>query len=93
MNTRQWLELPMFRTNVHGPKDGRVIAVWLYCMYVLVSILRYDSNKHAKFALKNIFWISCPLQLSGCVRDCINFVAFTVHLVSKLFVFAISQQT
>ena len=26
----QWLELPISRTNFHGPKDVRVIAVILY---------------------------------------------------------------
>ena len=26
----QWLELPMFRTNFHGPKDVRAIEVRLY---------------------------------------------------------------
>ena len=25
-----WLELPISRTNFHGPKDNRAIEVWLY---------------------------------------------------------------
>ena len=36
----QWLELPMSRTNLHGPKDVRVIEVFL-CM-------KYASSVHAK---------------------------------------------
>ena len=31
----QWLELPMSRTNFHGPKDVRAIEVWLYLAYIL----------------------------------------------------------
>ena len=30
MINRQWLELPMFRTNYHGPEDVRAIEVRLY---------------------------------------------------------------
>ena len=30
MTNPQWLELPMFRTNFHGPKDVRAIEVRLY---------------------------------------------------------------
>ena len=29
----QWLELPMSRTNSHGPKDVRAIEVRLYYYY------------------------------------------------------------
>ena len=31
MINRQWLKLPMSRTNFHGPKDVRAIEVRLYC--------------------------------------------------------------
>ena len=29
----QWLELPISRTNFHGPKDVRAIEVRLYIVY------------------------------------------------------------
>ena len=31
----QWLELPMSRTNFHGPKDVRAIEVWLHHCIIL----------------------------------------------------------
>ena len=39
----QWLELPMFRTNFHGPKDVRAIEVRLY----LLSFQYKQVNLHA----------------------------------------------
>ena len=30
MTDLHWLELPMFQTSAHGPKDGWAIEVWLY---------------------------------------------------------------
>ena len=39
MNNPQWLELPMFRTNFHGPKDVRAIEVRLYFYDFLIEIL------------------------------------------------------
>ena len=33
----QWLELPMFRTNFHGPEDVRAIEVRLYLDTPLLS--------------------------------------------------------
>ena len=32
----QWLELPMSRTNFHGPKDARAIEVH---MYIVANVL------------------------------------------------------
>ena len=34
----QWLELPMSRTNFHGPKDVRAIEVRLYLFVQLVPL-------------------------------------------------------
>ena len=34
----QWLELPMSRTNFHGPKDVRVIEVRLCVYYIFAQI-------------------------------------------------------
>ena len=38
----QWLELPMSRTNFHGPKDVRAIEVPLYS----VKKYKYFSSKN-----------------------------------------------
>ena len=42
----QWLELPMSRTNFHGPKDVWAIEVRLY----LVCIKRKSAYKHVPYA-------------------------------------------
>ena len=34
----QWLELPISRTNIHGPKDDRAIEVRLYIFLYLYCI-------------------------------------------------------
>ena len=34
----KWLELPMSRTNFHGPKDVRAIEVWLYNWCTLLRL-------------------------------------------------------
>ena len=39
MTNPQWLELPMFRTNFHGPKDVRAIEGRLYIVLVLLYML------------------------------------------------------
>ena len=36
----QWLELPMPRTNFHGPKDVRAIEVRLY------SVVLFENEKY-----------------------------------------------
>ena len=36
-NNPQWLELPMSRTNFHGPKDVRAIEVLLYIVFATRS--------------------------------------------------------
>ena len=38
----QWLELPMSRTNFHGPKDFRAIEVRLY--YIIIRFLRKSGT-------------------------------------------------
>ena len=35
----QWLELPMSRTNFHGPKDVRAIEVRLYVQDTEIDIV------------------------------------------------------
>ena len=39
----QWLELPMSRTNLHGPKNVRVIENRLYSVYSYKS--KRDENE------------------------------------------------
>ena len=48
MNNNQWLELPMPRTNFHGPKDVRAIEVRLYASVSLaVSVIHNTTAFHS----------------------------------------------
>ena len=40
----QWLELPISRTNLHGPKDVRVIEVRLYIYIVQSAVHLHYKN-------------------------------------------------
>ena len=44
----QWLELPMSRTNFHGPKDVRAIEVRLY---FVTNILETNKVKELKYSI------------------------------------------
>ena len=68
----QWLELPMSRTNFHGPKDVRAIEVRLYnliccCSYLLVTVLSTSLGKTFfawRFILNEniLFWLTISYQ-------------------------------
>ena len=62
----QWLELPISRTNFHGPKDVRVIEARLYIvafkLYYYFCLLSYVGSKSitlfsvVTFPTYNIMW-------------------------------------
>ena len=45
----QWLELPMSRTNFHGPKDVRAIEVRLYIEHFTTKIGKFSDKKILTF--------------------------------------------
>ena len=47
----QWLDLPIFGTKFHGPKDLRAIEVWLYLSYLTAP--RKPLLKSEKLAKKS----------------------------------------
>ena len=53
MINHQWLELPMSRTNFHGPKDVRAIEVRLYFERLTTSVTMF-AVLHTKSFLKRI---------------------------------------
>ena len=64
----QWLELPMSRTNFHGPKDVRAIEVRLYFILILQIHeavpelrVRFRANKTGLCSEANVLaWIPVP---------------------------------
>ena len=49
MINRQWLELPMSRTNLHGPKDVHVIEVRLCIAETVSRLVGYFITKTRLF--------------------------------------------
>ena len=45
----QWLELPMSRTNFHGPKDTRAIEVRLYIFLLYAHALATHARPFGGF--------------------------------------------
>ena len=48
-----WLELPLSRTNFHGPKGVRAYEVLLYCVFSLESLL-IDGTMRGLIENKNL---------------------------------------
>ena len=76
----QWLELPMSRTNFHGPKDVRAIEVRVYME--LLNLCPCDPLD-AEIYIYSYMYISgeiwctrtiCYSELSHCVRQRTNFI-------------------
>ena len=61
----QWLELPMSRTNFHGPKDVRAIEVRLYMLHKVYRSLFYQQS-NAKFGA----FVKETLSTEGKTRFC-----------------------
>ena len=55
----QWLEIPISRTNFHGPKDVRAIEVRLY----IYSFNAYTSLTPLMYAYKYVFYITLLICL------------------------------
>ena len=52
----QWLELPMSRTNFHGPKDVRVIEIRLYEVLLFVCSKMADEVVFEAFGNSSLFY-------------------------------------
>ena len=57
----QWLKLPMFRTNFHGPKDVRDIEIRLYFVVLITADkIEYSEEKNTKIHIVGtviiIYW-------------------------------------
>ena len=59
MINHQWLELPMSRTNFHGPKDVRAIEVQLYCCVVT----SYFEDAAVIYIWCTNFWLEQILEV------------------------------
>ena len=66
----QWLELPMFRTNFHGPKDVRAIEIRLYSNLIL-NLTYIDS--YVTFMRSRIYNLMSPSSGSLIVRNMLLF--------------------
>ena len=68
MSNPQWIELPMSRTNFHGPKDVRAIKVRLYTKKMRASL------SGIRIIIIIIMSILCRYDNMFGISSCITFV-------------------
>ena len=57
INNPHWLELPLSRTNFHGPKDVRAIEVPLYLDILAFVLIQDFFCTHSRFMTKCLYMI------------------------------------
>ena len=74
----QWLELPMSRTNFHGPKDVRAIEVRPYMLIVVPMLCLMVSVCHCSHLIEEAGNLTF---LAGmCAVCCCMFASFLMSL-------------
>ena len=73
MNNPQWLELPMSRTNFHGPKDVRAIEVRLYTNANLATryefYISYQTEVNYSFLTLFFYTYHLPYKLETHITE------------------------
>ena len=63
-----WLKLPMFRTNLKGPKNVRVIEIWLYFPFTYPRSSQIMTEPYVQTILRQVTMLvlhyeNTPIQL------------------------------
>ena len=99
----QWLELPMSRTNFHGPKDVRAIEVRLYLVYFFQQTCIFSFTFYRIFAVCGLVYNNKITHSDNC-RHCDSSTHYFTHFLRfqhiydllinlKILIFALNKTT